>query len=106
MTGGLVLSAEQDVGASPEQVFDLFAAGPGAGWLFGAACDRVAVGSVVTLSAPIGGPGAAPVDILGRISVLRPPHRIEILHEQPWRGRVGAGGGGGPRVVARPAPLG
>lgn len=88
MTTGVFLSAEQQVDAAPEQVFDLFGAGPGAGWLFDAHCDGVAVGSVVTMSAPIGGPGAAPVDILGRISAVLAPRRIEIVHEQPWRGRL------------------
>jgi urea transport system substrate-binding protein len=88
MSAGLFLCAEQEVDAPPEQVFALFGAGQGVGWLFDADCDRVAVGSVVTLSAPIGGPGAAPVDILGRISVVRSPRRIELVHEQPWRGRL------------------
>jgi branched-chain amino acid transport system substrate-binding protein len=85
---GLFLCAEQQVDAPPAQVFDLFGAGSGAGWLFDANCDRVAVGSVVTLSAPIGGPGMTPVDLLGRISVVKSPLRIEIVHEQPWRGRL------------------
>lgn len=88
MTSGLFLFAEQQVDAPPEQVFALFGAGSGAGWLFDAQCDRVAAGSVVTLSAPLGGPGVPPVDILGRISVVKPPLRIEIVHELPWRGRL------------------
>jgi branched-chain amino acid transport system substrate-binding protein len=88
MSTGLVLFAEQHVNAPPEHVFDLFGAGSGAGWLFDANCDRVAAGSVVTLSAPIGGPGTTPVDILGRISAVKSPLRIEIVHEQPWRGRL------------------
>jgi urea transport system substrate-binding protein len=88
MSTGLFLCAEQQVDAPPARVFDLFGAGSGAGWLFDANCDRVAVGSVVTLSAPIGGPGTTPVDILGRISVVTSPLRIEIVHEQPWRGRL------------------
>lgn len=88
MSAGLFLCAEQQVDAPPARVFDLFGAGSGAGWLFDASCDRVAVGSVVTLSAPIGGPGTTPVDILGRISVVKSPLRIEIVHEQPWRGRL------------------
>jgi urea transport system substrate-binding protein len=88
MTSGLFLFAEQQVHAPPEQVFALFGAGSGAGWLFDAHCDRVAAGSVVTLSAPIGGSGVPPVDILGRISLVKPPLRIEIVHELPWRGRL------------------
>ncbi|WP_214366678.1 substrate-binding protein [Pseudonocardia sp. H11422] len=85
---GLALSAEQRVDAPPAAVFALFGAGAGAGWVFDAACDRVAVGAVVTLHAPLGGPDAAPVQILGRISAVRAPSRIEIVHDLPWRGRL------------------
>ncbi|HXV94681.1 MAG TPA: ABC transporter substrate-binding protein, partial [Pseudonocardia sp.] len=85
--GGLAVSAEQRVAAAPEAVFALFGAGPGAGWVFGASCDRMTVGAAVTLHAPLGG-GPAPVEMLGRISALRAPSRIEIVHDQPWRGRL------------------
>jgi urea transport system substrate-binding protein len=80
----LALAAEQTVAAPPETVFGLFGAGAGAGWVFDAACDRVAVGAVVTLRAPLGGDAA----ILGRIIALDPPHRIVIGHDVPWRGRL------------------
>jgi hypothetical protein len=46
---GLALSAETTVDAPPAAVFNLFGAGAGAGWVFDAVCDRVAVGAVVTL---------------------------------------------------------
>lgn len=39
----------------------------------------------MTLTAPIGEGG---VDLLGRISALAPRGRIDIVHDQPWRGRV------------------
>jgi urea transport system substrate-binding protein len=84
--GAVALSAEESVSVPPEAVFDRFGTGPGAGWVFDAACDRLAVGSVVTLRAPLG--GAAPVEILGRISAVRRPSLIAISHDQPWRGRI------------------
>ena len=84
--GTLVLSAEQHLGVRPEEVFALFGQGERAGWLFHARCDRLVVGSAVTLTAPIG--GEVGVDLLGRISALAPPGRIEIVHDQPWRGKI------------------
>jgi branched-chain amino acid transport system substrate-binding protein len=84
----LALTAEQHVDAPPAAVFALFGAGTGAGWLFDAVCDRVALGAVVTLQAPMFGMAAGPVEILGRISAVRSPSRIEIRHDQPWRGRL------------------
>ncbi len=84
--GTLVLSAEQYLGVRPEEVFALFGQGERAGWLFDARCDRLAVGSTVTLTAPFG--GEVGVDLLGRISALAPPGRIEIVHDQPWRGKI------------------
>ncbi|MHA6780784.1 ABC transporter substrate-binding protein [Pseudonocardia saturnea] len=82
---GLALTATQRIEAPPEAVFALFGAGSGAGWLFDAVCDRVAVGSVITLQAPIGG---TPLAVLGRISAVRAPTRIEVQVHQPWRGRL------------------
>ncbi|QFR01718.1 ABC transporter substrate-binding protein [Streptomyces phaeolivaceus] len=98
----LVLPAEEWTAASPVTTFGLFGAGTGAGWLFDAVCDRVAVGAAVRMAAPLGGQGADTVEIIGRIAVVRPPSpvrehargragpggRIEIVHDQPWRGRI------------------
>ncbi|OLT12913.1 ABC transporter substrate-binding protein [Pseudonocardia sp. CNS-139] len=84
--GTLAVTAEDSAAVPPEIVFDQFGRVGEGGWLFGAACDRVALGSVVTLRAPIG--GGPPVDILGRISGLRRPRLISITHDQPWRGRI------------------
>ncbi|GAA1312315.1 ABC transporter substrate-binding protein [Pseudonocardia xinjiangensis] len=97
----LALTAEQHVDAPPEAVFALFGAGTGAGWVFDAVCDRVGVGAVVTLNAPMFGAASGPVEILGRISAVRSPSRIEIRHDQPWRGRLRVHidpNGGGTRV--------
>ncbi|NMI02020.1 substrate-binding protein [Pseudonocardia acidicola] len=104
---GLAVSAEQRIAAPPAEVFALFGAGAGAGWVFDAACDRVAVGSVVTLIVSLGGPDASPVEILGRITAVRAPSRIEIVHDLPWRGRLrllfdddGTGAGTRVRLIA------
>jgi urea transport system substrate-binding protein len=85
---GIAVTAEQRIAAPPDAVFALFGTGFGAGWVFDAACDRVAVGSVVTLRAPLDGAGGQDVEILGRIAAVRAPSRIEIVHDQPWRGRL------------------
>lgn len=84
----LALTAEQRIDAPPGAVFGLFGAGSGAGWLFDATCDRVAPGAAVTLRAPLGGPSDEPVSMLGRISHVRAPGRVEILLDVPWRGRL------------------
>jgi branched-chain amino acid transport system substrate-binding protein len=84
----LALTAEQAVQAPPETVFGLFGAGAGAGWVFDAACDDLAVGAVVTMRAPIAGGRGAEVEILGRIVALQPPHKIVVAHDLPWRGRL------------------
>ncbi|MEV6171898.1 substrate-binding protein [Streptomyces sp. NPDC051954] len=94
----LLLPAEEWTDASPVATFGLFGAGTGAGWVFDAVCDRVAVGAVVRMGAPLGGPVADTVEIIGRITEVRPPlpgrghggqgGRIEIVHDQPWRGRM------------------
>lgn len=94
--GTIALAVEEFVAADPAVVFGRFGRDSGAGWLFGAACDRVAVGEPVTLRAPIA--GGPPVDVLGRISELRGPRTITITHDQPWRGRI--------RLRFTPAPGG
>lgn len=82
---GLALTATQRIEAPRDAVFALFGAGSGAGWLFDAVCDRVAVGSAITLHAPIGG---TPLAVLGRISAVRAPTRIDVALHQPWQGRL------------------
>lgn len=84
--GAVAVSVEEFAAVPPEVVFDRFGSGTGAGWLFGATCDRLATGSVVTLRPPIG--AAGPVDVLGRISELRRPHTVAVTHDLPWRGRI------------------
>lgn len=85
--GVLTLTAQEEVPGPPHAVFGLFGAGAGAGWVFDALCDRVATGAAVALRAPLDTAGA-PVEILGRIGRVTPPSMIEIVHGQPWRGRM------------------
>ncbi|GEL17895.1 substrate-binding protein [Pseudonocardia asaccharolytica] len=97
----LTVTAKEYVEAPPAVTFGLFGAGAGSGWIFDALCDRVTPGAAVTLRAPLDGPAAEPVEILGRIGAVIPPSRIEIVHVQPWRGRIVlrfAARGGGTRV--------
>ncbi|MEJ8280936.1 ABC transporter substrate-binding protein [Pseudonocardia spirodelae] len=84
--GALAITVEDLAAVPPEVVFDRFGTGDDGGWLFGAVCDRLAVGAVVTLQAPVG--GGPPVEMLGRISDLRRPVAVTIEHDQPWRGRI------------------
>ncbi len=84
--GAVAVSVEEFAAVPPEVAFDRFGAGAGAGWLFGAVCDRLTAGAVVTLRPPIG--AAGPVEILGRISELRRARTIAITHDLPWRGRI------------------
>jgi branched-chain amino acid transport system substrate-binding protein len=89
--GSLALVAEQTVAAAPEEVFALFGAHD-AGWVFAAECDRLAVGSVVSLILPLGTPGSGDtVEVLGRIAGLAQGRRIVIAHDQPWCGRLRVG---------------
>ncbi|MEV1292243.1 substrate-binding protein [Pseudonocardia sp. NPDC049635] len=84
--GTISVAVEEFAAAAPAVVFGRFGRSGEGGWLFGAACDRIAVGEPVTVEAPIG--GGPPVEILGRICALRPPHLLAITHDQPWRGRI------------------
>jgi urea transport system substrate-binding protein len=85
--GSVVLVADETVAARRDVVYGLFGARAGAGWVFAAECDTLAVGSVVTLQLPVGG-GQAAVDILGRVTSLVPPRQIVIALDQPWRGQL------------------
>jgi urea transport system substrate-binding protein len=85
--GSVVIVADETVAARPDVVYGLFGARQGAGWVFAADCDVLAVGSAVTLHLPVGA-GQAAVDVLGRVASLAPPRQIVIALDQPWRGRL------------------
>ena len=99
--GSVVLLADETVAARPDVVYGLFGSREGAGWVFAADCDVLAVGSAVTLHLPVAA-GQAAVDILGRVAALAPPRQIAIALDQPWRGRLrirlGQAGAGSTRV--------
>ena len=84
----LVVPAVEWTSAPPAVTFGLFGAGTGAGWVFDAICDRVAVGAAVSMRVPVGGTAADTVQVIGRIAAIRPASYLEILHDQPWRGRI------------------
>jgi branched-chain amino acid transport system substrate-binding protein len=85
--GTVVLVDEEYVASPPAEVFAVFGAGrPEAGWLFGAACDRVEPGGVVRFTLPAG--HACGTLATGRITAIEHGARIVIRHEAPWPGRV------------------
>jgi urea transport system substrate-binding protein len=93
----LVLAARESFSAAPEQLFGLFGASESAGWLFGAQCDVLAPGGVVTMTLPPAmGTGGRHVQILGRVTRLVPNRQIVIGHDQPWRGML--------RITFEPLP--
>jgi branched-chain amino acid transport system substrate-binding protein len=94
----IALIADSHLAVPPDEAFWLFGQGGQSGWLLGAACDTVRPGAAVSLRLPIdlGSPGA--VDMLGRIGACVPGRLIEIVHEQPWQGRL--------RLKFKPAPAG
>lgn len=96
--GSIGTFAEQRVAAPPAEVFALFAAGAGAGWLFDAACDAVRPGAAITLELPLVGAGGHCVSLLGRIARVVPDRRIEVVHHVPWHGRL--------RLLFDPDPVG
>ncbi len=86
--GAISLTAVEQVDAPPGVVFGLFGAGSGAGWVFDATCDRLTVGTAITLRAPLDGALSEPVEIHGRICQVKVGRRIDIAHDQPWRGHL------------------
>ncbi|UYF97298.1 substrate-binding protein (plasmid) [Rhodococcus aetherivorans] len=101
----LVLHAEEWTASPPSVAYSLFGAGDEAGWLFGAVCDRVEPGAAVRMAVHLSGSGAEPVEILGRIAAARPHAYLDIVHDQPWRGRIklrfeAANGGTRVRLIA------
>ena len=85
--GTVVLAEEQHIASPPAAVFALFGSGRReAGWLFGATCDRVQPGAVVSFSMPLG--SVKDVLATGRVVEVDQDARIVVRHEAPWPGRV------------------
>lgn len=100
------LAAESVVELPVHEVFALFGRTESGNWLFGARCDSVTVGAPVRILLPVEDRAGQPsVELLGRLSMVRPGRRIVIDHAQPWQGRIGLSfepvGAGRTRVRAR-----
>ncbi len=86
--GSVTIWSERHIDASPSSLFATLANGPQGGWLFKGTCDTVEQGAVITLHLPIDGDEHQPIELLGRVRNVTPPVRIEIVHHQPWEGRL------------------
>lgn len=83
------VAAERTVDRAPHELFALFGAARGAGWLFDARCDAIEPGATVSIRLPLDEhDGHRGVDLLGRLGRVVPGALIEIEHTQPWRGRL------------------
>ncbi|MBB3084641.1 ABC transporter substrate-binding protein [Geodermatophilus sabuli] len=87
---GTMLSADSVVDLPPKVAFGLFGGRGSGSWLLDARCDSVEVGAPVRLTLPNGGHDVdgESVELLGRITAIRPPSMIVVDHSQPWRGRI------------------
>jgi branched-chain amino acid transport system substrate-binding protein len=94
----IALIADSHLAVPPDEVFWLFGRGGQAGWLLGAACDAVRPGAAVSLRLPAGVGSPSAIDMLGRIGSCIPGRLIEIVHDQPWQGRL--------RLKFKPGPDG
>ncbi len=89
MSATTTVAAESFIELPPGEAFDLFGQRRSASWLFNARCESVTVGTAVSLSLPLDPQlGRHTVELLGRISAVRPGSQITIEHDQPWRGRI------------------
>jgi branched-chain amino acid transport system substrate-binding protein len=86
--GDLVLSNDELIQGSVEEVFDLIASAHGGGWLFEAECDGLRPGAVVRLRLPAGLRSGEPLDGTGRVVAVDRPRRVVIEQHAPWRGRL------------------
>jgi branched-chain amino acid transport system substrate-binding protein len=81
----LILAASETVEMGLAEVFAGLVGDDG--WLFKARCDRLTVGSPISLSVPFGGI-AGDFRIYGRIAAIAPDRELVIEHSQPWVGRI------------------
>ncbi|TWH41891.1 branched-chain amino acid transport system substrate-binding protein [Rhodococcus rhodochrous J38] len=88
MTYPLTLSSESVIDLPLAEVFALFGAPEASSWLFGARCDRIAVGAPVRISLPVQSHADFAVEVLGRFTRIRHQNLIVIEHHQPWRGEM------------------
>jgi urea transport system substrate-binding protein len=86
--GDLVLSTDELIHGSVEEVFDLIASAHGGGWLFGAECDGLHPGAVVRLRLPAALQSGEALGATGRVVAVDRPRRVVIEQHAPWRGRL------------------
>jgi branched-chain amino acid transport system substrate-binding protein len=82
------LTAESLVDLEPAEVYGLFGTSAAGSWLFDARCQSLTVGTAVSLQLPIDGDRRFGVELIGRLSEIKPNRSIVIEHVQPWRGRL------------------
>ncbi|SIS18873.1 ABC transporter substrate-binding protein [Williamsia sterculiae] len=85
---GLSVTARIGAPDPPDQAFERLASGH----LLDFDCDRMVVGSAVSIRLPVGAgePGAAgaPITLLGHIAAVKYGRSVLVVHHQPWRGRL------------------
>jgi branched-chain amino acid transport system substrate-binding protein len=86
--GDLVLSNEELIQGSVDEVFDLVASANGGGWLFEAECDMLRPGAVVRLQLPDALRAEQTLGGTGRVIAVERPRRVVIEQHAPWRGRM------------------
>ncbi|WP_103383820.1 substrate-binding protein [Pseudonocardia dioxanivorans] len=83
------LTAESVVELAAHEVYRMFGRPESGSWLFGARCESLSVGAAVRLTLPVGPDTQRyEVELLGRLSAVRPDAMVVIEHAQPWRGRL------------------
>ncbi|MEA2383000.1 MAG: urea transport system substrate-binding protein [Solirubrobacteraceae bacterium] len=86
--GDLVLSNDELIHGSVEEVFERIAAADGGGWLFDAECDALEPGAVVRLRLPATLGSGEMLGATGRVIAVDRPRRLVIEQHAPWRGRL------------------
>lgn len=83
------LTAESVIELAPHEAFALFGRAEAGTWLFDARCDSVAVGAPIRMVLPIADASDRHrVELLGRVSEVRPGRLIVVEHVQPWQGKI------------------
>lgn len=89
MVTGTALTAESVVQLPVGEAYGLFGRPEAGSWLFDARCESMTVGTAVRCTLPVDHhAGCHGIELLGRLSAIRPNARIVIDHAQPWSGRL------------------
>ncbi|HJQ45093.1 MAG TPA: substrate-binding protein [Amycolatopsis sp.] len=79
------LAVESVIELGADEVFERFGTRDTGGWLFDARCASKTVGAPLRFTLPTDGHR---VELLGKLSALRPGALIVVEHTQPWRGQL------------------